>query len=664
MEKQTHLYVSKPILIALTIASGLLGYGFNRVAQILLSTKLGLFSLFLDPAAVFVATAASILANPFSIVLSDTPLLLSVIGVFGPWLGWLMVSQNRKRSYQFGTEHGSSVWADPAKMKNFADNEVPYNNIILSNTERLQLVPTSFNPEYDRNKNVLLIGGPGSGKTRFNVKPNLMQMNASYVITDPKCTLAPEVGQLFVGENGKWQVPDDCCYVDRKTEESKPYNLVMLNVKELTKSMHYNPFAYMRDGQSILKLVTVFVENTKGEGDKSGEDFWVKAEKLFYNALFAYIYYETNIEERNVSTLMEMIGMAEAREDDEAFKSALDFLFEDLETGKQWSDVQNDWIQVREPNPTHFAVLQYKKFKLAAGKTLKSILISCAARLAPFDLEDLRDLMSYDELELDKIGDVPTVFFMMMSDSDTTFNFVLAMCFYQLFDVLLDHADRDCPKGKLPVPVQCYFDEFANIGKIPNFEKTLTVIRSRNISCEIVLQSSGQLEASYDKAAKIIKDGCDTMVFLGGKSHETNEEISKMIGKATIASKNINISRGSQTSTSMSDQLIARDLIDAAEVGKMSRSECIVMIAGAEACKSPKYHLESHPRYAYIDPGHKGAAYKDDFDANAFIAAKAKKREVLKFPVEMIKDLNRVKTGTFFDINMKKNPIDGDFMPG
>ena len=378
------------------------------------------------------------------------------------------------------------------------------------------------NPKYARNKNILVIGGSGSGKTRFFVKPNLMQLHSSYVVTDPKGTLILETGSLLVRAG---------------------YKVKVLNTINFKKSMHYNPFAYLRSEKDILKLTNTIIANTKGDGEKSSEDFWVKAERLLYCALIGYIWYEAPEEEKNFITLLEMINASEAREDDEEFQSPVDLMFSRLE----------------EKEPDHFAVKQYKKYKLAAGKTAKSILISCGARLAPFDIKELRDLMEYDDLELDTLGDRKTALFLIMSDTDTTFNFVIAMLQSQLFNLLCDKADDEYG-GRLPVHVRCILDEFANIGQIPNFDKLIATIRSREISASIILQSQSQLKTIYKDAADTIVGNCDTTLFLGGKEKSTLKELSEILGKETIDSFNTSENRGTQVSHGLNYQKLGKDM--------------------------------------------------------------------------------------------------------
>ena len=403
-------------------------------------------------------------------------------------------AKNAKK-FRHGMEYGSARWGTAKDIEPYID-PVFENNVLLTETERLMMSGRPREPKYARNKNILVIGGSGSGKTRFFVKPNLMQMHSSYVVTDPKGTVLVECGKMLL-KNG--------------------YKVKVLNTINFKKSMHYNPIAYIRSEKDILKLVNTIILNTKGEGQQSGEDFWVKAEKLYYTALIGYIWYECVEEEQNFTTLLDMINASEAREDDEEFKNPVDLMFDELE----------------EREPEHFAVKQYKKYKLAAGKTAKSILISCGARLAPFDIKELRDLTSYDELGLDMLGDEKTALFVIISDTDDTFNFIVSIMYTQLFNLLCDRAD-DVYHGRLPVHVRCLLDEFANIGQIPKFEKLIATIRSREISASIILQSKSQLKAIYKDNADTIEGNCDTTLFLGGKEKTTLKEMAEILGKETI----------------------------------------------------------------------------------------------------------------------------------
>ena len=453
------------------------------------------------------------------------------------------------------------------------------NNVILTQTERLMMNSRPKDPKYARNKNVLIIGGSGSGKTRFYVKPNLMQMtpNVSYVVTDPKGTILIETGKMLV-DGG--------------------YKIKVLNTINFNKSMHYNPFHYIRNERDILKLVNTIIANTKGEGDKSGEDFWVKAERLYYCALIGFIWYEAPPEEQNFSTLLEFINASEAREDDEEFKNGVDLLFEELEA--------------EEPN--HFAVRQYKKYKLAAGKTAKSILISCGARLAPFDIQELRELMSYDEMELDMLGDQQTAMFVIISDTDDTFNFVVAIMYTQLFNLLCDKAD-DEHGGRLPYHVRLLLDEFANIGQIPKFDKLIATIRSREISASIILQSQSQLKSIYKDAAETIIGNCDTTLFLGGKESSTLKEISETLGKETIDLFNTSDTRGQSRSYGLNYQKTGKELMSKDELAVMDGGKCILQLRGVRPFLSRKFDITQHKRYKELSDFNK----KNAFDVEGYM---------------------------------------------
>ena len=468
-------------------------------------------------------------------------LLLGVAGAALVRLAVYLKAKNAKK-YRRGVEYGSARWGRPEDIAPYID-PVPDWNIPLTRTESLTMTSRPKDPKTARNKNILVIGGSGSGKTRFFVKPSIMQMHSSYVITDPKGQLLKETGKMLLhggpkrDENGK-PVRDG-----RGKVVYEPYRIKVLNTINFSKSMKYNPLAYVRSEKDILKLVNVIIANTKGDGEKSSEDFWIKAERLLYCALIGYIWYEAEPEEKNFITLLELINACEAREDDETYKSPVDILFDEL----------------AQAQPEHFAVKQYVKFKMAAGKTLKSILVSCGARLSPFDIKELRDIMTEDELELDTMGDRKTALFLIMSDTDTTFNFVIAMLQSQLFNLLCDKAD-DFYNGQLPVHVRCLLDEFANIGQIPNFDKLIATIRSREISASIILQSQSQLKTIYKDAADTIVGNCDVTLFLGGKEKSTLKEISELLGKETIDSLSQSENRGAQTSHGLSYQKLGKDM--------------------------------------------------------------------------------------------------------
>ena len=464
------------------------------------------------------------------------------------------------KKFRHGEEYGSARWGNRKDIEPFEDS-VFENNIILTETERLTMNSRPKAPKYARNKNVIVIGGSGSGKTRFYVKPNLMQMtdHVSYVVTDPKGTIIVECGKMLV--NGG-------------------YRIKVLNTINFKKSMHYNPFHYIRSEKDILKLVNTIIANTKGEGEKSTEDFWIKAERLLYSALIGYIWYEAPEEEQNFSTLLEFINASETREDDEEFKNAVDELFEELEA----------------ENPEHFAVRQYRKYKLAAGKTAKSILISCGARLAPFDIQELREIMSYDEMELDMIGDQKTAMFVIISDTDDTFNFVVAIMYTQLFNLLCDKAD-DEHGGRLPYHVRLLLDEFSNIGQIPKFDKLIATIRSREISASIILQSQSQLKTIYKDAAETITGNCDTVLFLGGKESSTLKEISETLGKETIDLYNTSDTRGTSQSYGLNYQKTGKELMSRDELAVMDGNKCILQLRGVRPFFSNKYDITKHKRY-------------------------------------------------------------------
>ena len=521
------------------------------------------------------------------------------VGILGAVLVRLAVyvkSKNAKK-YRKGIEYGSARWGTAADIAPYID-PVPDWNIPLTRTKSLTMTSRPKQPKYARNKNILVIGGSGSGKTRFFVKPSIMQMHSSYVITDPKGQLLKETGKMLLhgapklDENGK-PVRDRHGRIIYE-----PYRIKVLNTINFSKSMKYNPLAYVRSEKDILKLVNVIIANTKGDGEKSSEDFWVKAERLLYCALIGYIWYEAEPEDRNFITLLDLLNACEAREDDETYKSPVDILFDDL-TKKQ---------------PEHFAVKQYVKFKMAAGKTLKSIWVSCGARLAPFDIKELRDIMTEDELELDTMGDRKTALFLIMSDTDTTFNFVIAMLQSQLFNLLCDKAD-DFYNGRLPVHVRCLWDKFTNIGQIPNFDKLIATIRSREISASIILQSQSQLKTIYKDAADTIVGNCDVTLFLGGKEKSTLKEISELLGKETINSLSQSENRDAQTSHGLSYQKLGKELMTQDEITVMDGGKCILQLRGVRPFFSDKYDLTKHPRYKYLSDADK----KNVFDVERYM---------------------------------------------
>lgn len=533
----------------------LMGYFFNKISQaftsvdgVELGDKImngmdGIKEVFLNPLPSF---------NPIDLL----------IGVAGGVIIKLVIYVKGKnaKKYRKGCEYGSARWGTAEDMKPYMAEKFE-DNIILTETERLTMEGRpKAGPKYARNKNILVIGGSGSGKTRFFVKPNLLQMHSSYVVTDPKGTVLLEVGKALK-EGG--------------------YAIKVLNTINFKKSMRYNPLAYIRSEKDILKLVNTIIANTKGEGNQSGEDFWVKAERLYYSALIGYIWYEAPESEKNLNTLIEMINASEAREDNESFENPIDLLFKELEA----------------ENPEHFAVRQYKKYKLAAGKTAKSILISCGARLAPFDIKELRDLTEYDELQLDTLGDKKTALFVIISDTDDTFNFIVSIMYTQLFNLLCDKADDEYG-GRLPVHVRCILDEFSNIGQIPKFEKLIATIRSREISAAIILQAQSQLKAIYKDNADTIVGNCDTMLFLGGKEKTTLKEISEILGKETIDLYNTGESRGKETSHSLNYQKTGKELMSMDELSVMDGSKCILQLRGVRPFLSNKYDLTKHPKFA------------------------------------------------------------------
>ena len=518
-------------------------------------------------------------------------LLIGIAGAVIIRLAVYMKGKNAKK-YRKGIEYGSARWGNADDIKPYTD-PVFENNIPLTQTERLTMNSRPKQPKYARNKNILVIGGSGSGKTRFFVKPSLMQCSSkdfptSYIVTDPKGTLILETGKML---------------------QRYQYRIKVLNTINFKKSMKYNPFAYLRSEKDILKLVNTIIANTKGDGEKSGEDFWVKSERLFYCALIGYIHYEAPEEEKNFTTLLEMINASEAREDDPEFQSPVDLMFERLE----------------EKDPEHFAVRQYKKFLLSAGKTRSSILISCGARLAPFDIRELRELMETDEMELDTLGDRKTALFVIISDTDDTFNFVVSILYTQLFNLLCDKADDEYG-GRLPVHVRCLLDEFANIGQIPKFEKLIATIRSREISASIILQSQSQLKAIYKDNADTISGNCDTTLFLGGKEKTTLKEMSELLGKETIDSFNTSETRGRELSHGLNYQKLGKQLMTEDEIAVMDGGKCILQVRGVRPFFSDKFDITKHPKYKYLSD----ADPKNAFDMEKHI----KRRPAIVKPEE------------------------------
>ena len=486
-----------------------------------------------------------------------------LVGV-GCGIGFRMVvyykAKNAKKFRQ-GVEYGSARWGTAKDIEPYVD-PVFENNVLLTATERLMMSGRPKQPKYARNKNILVIGGSGSGKTRFFVKPNLMQMHSSYVVTDPKGTVLVECGKMLSKNN---------------------YRIKVLNTINFAKSMHYNPFAYIRSEKDILKLVNTIIVNTKGEGQQASEDFWVKAEKLYYTALIAYIWYEAPEEEQNFSMLIDLVDASEAREDDENFKNAVDLLFDALE----------------QKDPDHFALRQYKKYKLAAGKTAKSILISCASRLAPFDIKEVREITMYDELDLDMLGDERTALFLIMSDTDGTFAFLISLIYSILFNRLCERAD-DVYGGRLPIHVRCLIDEAANIGQIPNLERLMATIRSREISACLVLQAQSQLKALYKDNMDTIIGNCDASLFLGGKEETTLKSWNSLLGKETIDLYNTSVTKGNQESHGQNFQKLGKDLMSVDELAVMDGGKCLLQIRGVRPFLSRKYDITKHPNYKLL----------------------------------------------------------------
>ena len=510
------------------------------------------------------------------------------LGIAGAVIVRLIIYTKGKnaKKYRRGTEYGSARWGGADDIKPYTD-PVFENNIPLTQTERLTMNSRPKQPKYARNKNILVIGGSGSGKTRFFVKPSLMQCTSkdfptSYIVTDPKGTLILETGKML---------------------QRYKYRIKVLNTINFKKSMKYNPFAYLRSEKDILKLVNTIIANTKGDGEKSGEDFWVKAEKLYYTALIGYIWYEAPEDEKNFTTLLEMINASEAREDDEDFQNPVDLMFERLE----------------EKDPEHFAVKQYKKYKLAAGKTAKSILISCGARLAPFDIQEVRDVTAYDELQLDTLGDKKTALFLIMSDTDATFNFLISMIYTQLFNLLCEKAD-DVYGGRLPVHVRCLIDEMANIGQIPNLEKLVATIRSREISACLVLQAQSQLKAIYKDNADTIIGNMDSRIFLGGSEPTTLKELNQALGKETIDTYNTSNTRGNSPSYGLNYQKLGKDLASVDELAVLDGSKCILQLRGVRPFLSDKYDLTQHPNYKYTSDFDK----RNEFNIEQFLSRRLK----------------------------------------
>lgn len=519
-----------------------------------------------------------------------------LIGVLFASIVWLAVYIKGKNAKKFrkNQEYGSARWGNAEDIAPYMDPDFK-NNIILTKTEMLTMNNRPPDPKTARNKNVLIIGGSGSGKTRFWLKPNLMQCNSqqypvSFVVTDPKGSIVTECGKMLLHYG---------------------YQIKVLNTINFTKSMHYNPFAYIHSEKDILKLVTALIANTKGEG-KAGDDFWVKAETLLYTALIGYIHYEAPVEEQNFSTLIEFINAMEVREDDEEFQNPVDIMFDELAKNK----------------PGHFAVRQYAKYKLAAGKTAKSILISCGARLAPFDIQELRDLTAYDELQLDTLGDKETALFIIMSDTDDTFNFLISLCYTQLFNLLCEKAD-DVYGGRLPVHVRCLIDEAANIGQIPRLEKLVATIRSREISCCLVLQAQSQLKALYKDNADTIIGNMDCSIFLGGKEPTTLKELATALGKETIDTYNTGESRGREVSHSLNYQKLGKELMSVDELAVLDGGKCILQLRGVRPFLSDKYDITKHPNYRFTSDYDE----RNAFDVQEYLQHRLKLKENEEYAV-------------------------------
>ena len=535
----------------------------------------------------FLSALGAAFSNPMP-SLHPMDLLIGVCCGAGLRLAVYLKGKNAKK-YRHGMEYGSARWGTQKDIEPFED-PVFANNVILTRTERMMMGNRPKNPANARNKNVLVVGGSGSGKTRFWLKPNLLQCHSSYVVTDPKGDIVIDCGQALL-KNG--------------------YSIRIFNTINFRKSMHYNPFSYIHSEKDILKLTTTLITNTKGDG-KAGDEFWTKAETLLYCALIGYIHYEAPLEEQNFATLIEFLNAMEVREDDETFQNPVDQMFEALKKKK----------------PNHFAVRQYAKFKLAAGKTLKSILVSCGARLAPFDIEEVRDITMYDELSLDTVGDKKTALFLIMSDTDPTFNFLISMIYTQLFNLLCEKAD-DVYDGRLPVHVRCLIDECANIGQIPNLEKLVATIRSREISACLVLQAQSQLKAIYKDNADTIIGNMDSRIFLGGSEPTTLKELNQALGKETIDLYNTSDTRGNSPSYGTNYQKVGHDLASVDELAVLDGGKCILQLRGVRPFESDKYDLTQHPNYKLTA----GADKKNTFSIEAFLDHRLKLKPGDKYEV-------------------------------
>ena len=590
--------------------------------------------------------------------------------------GIVLNKKKNAKKWRKDIEYGSARWGEKKDIEPFIDPK-PDNNVILTATESLMLDGRPANPKHARNKNVLVVGGSGSGKTRYFVKPNIMQLHSSYVVTDPKGTILTECGKLLrrgapkvravLDKNGK-QVKDrrgnaKAEYVRGKDGriEYEPYEIKVLNTIDFKKSLHYNPFEYIRSEKDILKFTTALISNTKGEDSKNGEDFWVKAETLLYCALIGFIHYEARPEENNMNMLVEFINAMEVHEEDENFKNAVDIMFEKLEKGAPvLDDEKNPVIDekgkpvMEPPQPNHFAVRQYKKYKLAAGKTAKSILISCGARLAPFDIAELRELMSYDEMELDTIGDRKTALFIIISDTDATFNFVAALMYSQLFNLLCDKADNEYG-GELPVHVRFLLDEFANIGHIPNFERLIATIRSRKISACVVLQTQSQLKTMYKDAAETITGNMDARLFLGGAEKTTLKDLSEALGKETIYLLNHSESKGNSPSFSRNYQKLGKELMSVDELAVLDGSKCVLQLRGVRPFLSNKYDITKHKYYRCLSD----ASPKNAFDVGKYISTRLKVDPDEKYAYHECEDADEEMPEEAFDDFQQPDDADG-----
>lgn len=597
--------------------------------------------------ATFIKNINSVLTNPMpSFAGMD---ILIGIGTVVAFKLIMYFKKKNKKNFRDKEEYGSARWGTEKDIDPYVNHDDFYGNIVLTATESLTMESRPQSGiKYARNKNIIVVGGSGSGKTRFFIKPNIMQMHSSYVVTDPKGTVLLEVGKMLE-ENG--------------------YEIKVLNTINFDKSMHYNPFAYINNEEDILKLVNTIISNTKGDGDKGGEDFWVKAERLLYTAYIGLIYYEFPKEEQNFSTLIDLINSSETREDDETFENAVDRMFNAIEDGVKViegyeiqkdkdgnavkdedgkeikipiykKDENGEYIYEYEPNPDHFAVRQYKKYKLAAGKTAKSILISCGARLAPFDIEALRNIMAYDEMQLDTLGERNTALFVIVSDTTDTYNFVVAMMYSQLFNLLCTIAD-DKHGGRLPVHVRCLLDEFANIGQIPNFDKLIATIRSREISASIVLQSQSQLKAIYKDNADTIIGNCDTMLFLGGKEKSTLKELSEILGKQTIDLYNTSENRGQSQSYGLNYNKTGRELMSQDEIAVMDGEKCILQIRGVRPFLSKKFDITNHNHYKKLSDYNKNNEFNiaDYLERRLKVSKKTIIHQTIEYDKEKVEQL-------------------------